>query len=124
MGCPWCALSLSWAGGLCVLPVHPCLSSPLLHFLPQMQMLDKFPMEGGQKDPKQRIIPFLPGRTGGPSRIQARFGMAGAPSQPVGLGAHTGFSSLLLHQLSTTEFLGCNVSFGTPGFVSSVPSGC
>lgn len=32
-------------------------------FLPwQMQMLDKFPMEGGQKDPKQRIIPFLPGR--------------------------------------------------------------
>ncbi|XP_012415557.1 SH3 and PX domain-containing protein 2B [Trichechus manatus latirostris] len=27
-----------------------------------MQMLDKFPMEGGQKDPKQRIIPFLPGR--------------------------------------------------------------
>lgn len=28
----------------------------------QMQMLDKFPMEGGQKDPKQRIIPFLPGR--------------------------------------------------------------
>lgn len=27
----------------------------------QMQMLDKFPMEGGQKDPKQRIIPFLPG---------------------------------------------------------------
>lgn len=26
-----------------------------------MQMLDKFPMEGGQKDPKQRIIPFLPG---------------------------------------------------------------
>ncbi|KAI1234236.1 hypothetical protein IHE44_0003953 [Lamprotornis superbus] len=25
-----------------------------------MQMLDKFPMEGGQKDPKQRIIPFLP----------------------------------------------------------------
>ncbi|NWX95362.1 SPD2B protein, partial [Nothoprocta ornata] len=28
----------------------------------QMQMLDKFPMEGGQKDPKQRIIPFLPGK--------------------------------------------------------------
>ncbi|OBS59771.1 hypothetical protein A6R68_09111 [Neotoma lepida] len=28
----------------------------------QMQMLDKFPMEGGQKDPKQRIIPFLPAR--------------------------------------------------------------
>ncbi|KFV13158.1 SH3 and PX domain-containing protein 2B, partial [Tauraco erythrolophus] len=27
-----------------------------------MQMLDKFPMEGGQKDPKQRIIPFLPGK--------------------------------------------------------------
>nr|XP_056707164.1 SH3 and PX domain-containing protein 2B [Euleptes europaea] len=28
----------------------------------QMQLLDKFPMEGGQKDPKQRIIPFLPGK--------------------------------------------------------------
>ncbi|XP_075065728.1 SH3 and PX domain-containing protein 2B isoform X2 [Mixophyes fleayi] len=28
----------------------------------QMQMLDKFPVEGGQKDPKQRIIPFLPGK--------------------------------------------------------------
>lgn len=27
----------------------------------QMQLLDKFPIEGGQKDPKQRIIPFLPG---------------------------------------------------------------
>lgn len=26
-----------------------------------MQLLDKFPVEGGQKDPKQRIIPFLPG---------------------------------------------------------------
>ncbi|XP_053573103.1 SH3 and PX domain-containing protein 2B isoform X2 [Bombina bombina] len=28
----------------------------------QMQMLDKFPDEGGQKDPKRRIIPFLPGK--------------------------------------------------------------
>lgn len=28
----------------------------------QMQILDKFPIEGGQKDPKQRIIPFLPGK--------------------------------------------------------------
>ncbi|XP_030058659.1 SH3 and PX domain-containing protein 2A isoform X2 [Microcaecilia unicolor] len=28
----------------------------------QMQMLDQFPVEGGQKDPKQRIIPFLPGK--------------------------------------------------------------
>ncbi|CAB1343663.1 unnamed protein product [Coregonus sp. 'balchen'] len=27
----------------------------------QMQILDKFPVEGGQKDPKNRIIPFLPG---------------------------------------------------------------
>lgn len=26
-----------------------------------MQILDKFPIEGGQKDPKKRIIPFLPG---------------------------------------------------------------
>uniref|UniRef100_A0A3B4AKJ6 SH3 and PX domains 2Aa n=1 Tax=Periophthalmus magnuspinnatus TaxID=409849 RepID=A0A3B4AKJ6_9GOBI len=25
-----------------------------------MQILDKFPIEGGQKDPKKRIIPFLP----------------------------------------------------------------
>lgn len=29
----------------------------------QMQILDKFPIEGGQKDPKKRIIPFLPGDT-------------------------------------------------------------
>uniref|UniRef100_A0A4W5NPG0 SH3 and PX domain-containing protein 2A n=1 Tax=Hucho hucho TaxID=62062 RepID=A0A4W5NPG0_9TELE len=28
----------------------------------QMQILDKFPVEGGQKDPKNRIIPFLPGK--------------------------------------------------------------
>ncbi|KAM5140663.1 SH3 and PX domain-containing protein 2A isoform 2-T2 [Mantella aurantiaca] len=28
----------------------------------QMQVLDKFPIEAGQKDPKQRIIPFLPGK--------------------------------------------------------------
>ncbi|KAM5321231.1 SH3 and PX domain-containing protein 2A isoform 3-T3 [Glossophaga mutica] len=28
----------------------------------KMQLLDKFPIEGGQKDPKQRIIPFLPGK--------------------------------------------------------------
>ncbi|MEQ2195995.1 SH3 and PX domain-containing protein 2A [Xenoophorus captivus] len=27
-----------------------------------MQLLDKFPIEGGQKDPKKRIIPFLPGK--------------------------------------------------------------
>ncbi|KAG5284314.1 hypothetical protein AALO_G00025360 [Alosa alosa] len=27
----------------------------------QMELLDKFPVEGGQKDPKRRIIPFLPG---------------------------------------------------------------
>ena len=33
----------------------------LLLSLPQMQILDKFPIEGGQKDPKKRIIPFLPG---------------------------------------------------------------
>lgn len=31
----------------------------------QMQLLDKFPIEGGQKDPKQRIIPFLPGNAVG-----------------------------------------------------------
>lgn len=28
-----------------------------------MQILDKFPIEGGQKDPKKRIIPFLPGNS-------------------------------------------------------------
>ncbi|XP_061408708.1 SH3 and PX domain-containing protein 2B [Lethenteron reissneri] len=28
----------------------------------QMQLLDKFPVQGGQKDPKQRTIPFLPGK--------------------------------------------------------------
>ncbi|XP_051561253.1 SH3 and PX domain-containing protein 2A-like isoform X2 [Myxocyprinus asiaticus] len=28
----------------------------------QMLILDKFPIEGGQKDPKKRIIPFLPGK--------------------------------------------------------------
>ncbi|KAM6969781.1 SH3 and PX domain-containing protein 2B [Aplochiton taeniatus] len=28
----------------------------------QMELLDKFPQEGGQKDPKRRIIPFLPGK--------------------------------------------------------------
>ncbi|XP_062867191.1 SH3 and PX domain-containing protein 2B isoform X2 [Trichomycterus rosablanca] len=28
----------------------------------QMELLDKFPLEGGQKDPKRRIIPFLPGK--------------------------------------------------------------
>lgn len=26
-----------------------------------MRILDKFPIDGGQKDPKKRIIPFLPG---------------------------------------------------------------
>lgn len=48
-----------------------------------MQMLDKFPMEGGQKDPKQRIIPFLPGRRVGSSKNRAGFGMMGAFSQSV-----------------------------------------
>lgn len=28
-----------------------------------MELLDKFPVEGGQKDPKRRIIPFLPGKS-------------------------------------------------------------
>lgn len=48
-----------------------------------MQMLDKFPMEGGQKDPKQRIIPFLPGRRVGSSKNYASFVMAEAFSQSV-----------------------------------------
>ncbi|KAI7810714.1 putative SH3 and PX domain-containing protein 2A [Triplophysa rosa] len=33
--------------------------NPSKHY---MQLLDKFPIEGGQKDPKKRIIPFLPGK--------------------------------------------------------------
>lgn len=61
------------------IPPHPCLS----FFRPcafvcalvkavhakrktvsfQMELLDKFPVEGGQKDPKRRIIPFLPGKS-------------------------------------------------------------
>lgn len=48
-----------------------CLLSSSLSFtcfvscvFPQMQILDKFPIEGGQKDPKKRIIPFLPGDFG------------------------------------------------------------
>lgn len=39
-------------------------------------MLDKFPMEGGQKDPKQRIIPFLPGKRVHSCKNHAGFGMA------------------------------------------------
>uniref|UniRef100_A0A8C3AJ99 SH3 and PX domains 2A n=1 Tax=Cyclopterus lumpus TaxID=8103 RepID=A0A8C3AJ99_CYCLU len=42
------------------------LESPLIRYSKffdlQMQILDKFPIEGGQKDPKKRIIPFLPGK--------------------------------------------------------------
>ncbi|KAG8000173.1 SH3 and PX domain-containing protein 2A, partial [Nibea albiflora] len=37
---------------------HATLSPSLL----QMRILDKFPIDGGQKDPKKRIIPFLPGK--------------------------------------------------------------
>uniref|UniRef100_A0A8C4NU42 SH3 and PX domain-containing protein 2A n=1 Tax=Dicentrarchus labrax TaxID=13489 RepID=A0A8C4NU42_DICLA len=37
---------------------HSLLSPSLV----QMRILDKFPIEGGQKDPKKRIIPFLPGK--------------------------------------------------------------
>lgn len=44
-------------------PKQPLCLPPkaFLLFPLQMQLLDKFPIEGGQKDPKQRIIPFLPG---------------------------------------------------------------
>ncbi|XP_026856064.2 SH3 and PX domain-containing protein 2A isoform X2 [Electrophorus electricus] len=31
-------------------------------FTLQMKLLDLFPVEGGQRDPKQRLIPFLPGK--------------------------------------------------------------
>lgn len=44
-------------------PYFPPKTVPL--FPLQMQLLDKFPIEGGQKDPKQRIIPFLPGNAVG-----------------------------------------------------------
>lgn len=37
----------------------------------QMELLDKFPVEGGQKDPKRRIIPFLPGMTLSPRTFNA-----------------------------------------------------
>lgn len=44
----------------------PCFSPKTFVLFPlQMQLLDKFPIEGGQKDPKQRIIPFLPGNAVG-----------------------------------------------------------
>lgn len=49
---------------------HVCvalLSASLL----QMRILDKFPIEGGQKDPKKRIIPFLPGeKNNAPQHVQ------------------------------------------------------
>lgn len=58
-------------------PLHPWLSCVFYGFVCahvkalhanrktvafQMELLDKFPVEGGQKDPKRRIIPFLPGK--------------------------------------------------------------
>lgn len=46
----------------------------------QMQLLDKFPIEGGQKDPKQRIIPFLPGNAVGKALNRLR--AAGDCSSP------------------------------------------
>lgn len=45
-----------------LLPWPPAKMS-LLFSSSQMQILDKFPIEGGQKDPKKRIIPFLPGNS-------------------------------------------------------------
>jgi len=33
-----------------------------LYNLTQMTLLERFPAEGGQKDPSKRIIPFLPGK--------------------------------------------------------------
>lgn len=42
----------------CTTHVCVALLSPSLI---QMRILDKFPIDGGQKDPKKRIIPFLPG---------------------------------------------------------------
>lgn len=47
-------------------PLHEmcCCTDDMTGFIPllsQMRILDKFPIEGGQKDPKKRIIPFLPG---------------------------------------------------------------
>lgn len=61
------------------IPPHPCLSFFQIYVFVcahvkavhanrktvvfQMDLLDKFPVEGGQKDPKRRIIPFLPGKS-------------------------------------------------------------
>uniref|UniRef100_A0A665TFM7 SH3 and PX domains 2B n=1 Tax=Echeneis naucrates TaxID=173247 RepID=A0A665TFM7_ECHNA len=39
-----------------------CINHSLIDCVFQMELLDKFPVEGGQKDPKRRIIPFLPGK--------------------------------------------------------------
>ncbi|XP_038595935.1 SH3 and PX domain-containing protein 2B [Tachyglossus aculeatus] len=51
-------IKVTWSGG----PTEAIYRRYSKFFDLQMQMLDKFPMEGGQKDPKQRIIPFLPGK--------------------------------------------------------------
>uniref|UniRef100_M3ZYL9 SH3 and PX domain-containing protein 2A n=1 Tax=Xiphophorus maculatus TaxID=8083 RepID=M3ZYL9_XIPMA len=39
-----------------------CFNIPFIFYFLLMRILDKFPIEAGQKDPKKRIIPFLPGK--------------------------------------------------------------
>lgn len=73
----WCLLSSSLSFTCC----FSCVS-------PQMQILDKFPIEGGQKDPKKRIIPFLPGDFGR---------NLSSPSSPLHTHKHT---DLQIHSVS------------------------
>ncbi|XP_077205747.1 SH3 and PX domain-containing protein 2A isoform X2 [Paroedura picta] len=51
-------IKVTWSDSTC----HTIYRRYSKFFDLQMQLLDKFPIEGGQKDPKQRIIPFLPGK--------------------------------------------------------------
>ncbi|XP_015275615.1 PREDICTED: SH3 and PX domain-containing protein 2A isoform X2 [Gekko japonicus] len=51
-------IKVTWSDSAC----HTIYRRYSKFFDLQMQLLDKFPIEGGQKDPKQRIIPFLPGK--------------------------------------------------------------
>ncbi|XP_060097715.1 SH3 and PX domain-containing protein 2A isoform X2 [Heteronotia binoei] len=51
-------IKVTWSDSTC----HTIYRRYSKFFDLQMELLDKFPIEGGQKDPKQRIIPFLPGK--------------------------------------------------------------
>uniref|UniRef100_UPI00358E8D4B SH3 and PX domain-containing protein 2B-like n=1 Tax=Myxine glutinosa TaxID=7769 RepID=UPI00358E8D4B len=51
-------IRVSWSDG----STHTIYRRYSKFFDLQMQLLDEFPVQGGQKDPKQRTIPFLPGK--------------------------------------------------------------